>query len=227
MPSHTWAALILSKDFYFFFPLKWERKPSLFYLRTRCVNASTLYLWERMEENWSHTIAPSYILSCSFSAPLNLSTHFDLHSIFQSVFEVFSAILFIVMRLFHFTSPYYNFFRALGERKVKVCSRILSWTRHSHNIFFSSLALSCGLPQAPKNGMVFGKEYTVGTKAVYSCSEGYHLQAGAEATAECLETGLWSNHNVPPQCVRESLGGGDGYKEGLGMQLRRFLQGVS
>ncbi|XP_060061806.1 CUB and sushi domain-containing protein 2 isoform X4 [Erinaceus europaeus] len=62
-------------------------------------------------------------------------------------------------------------------------------------------ALSCGLPEAPKNGMVFGKEYTVGTKAVYSCSEGYHLQAGAEASAECLETGLWSNHNVPPPCV--------------------------
>ncbi|XP_030679232.1 CUB and sushi domain-containing protein 2 isoform X5 [Nomascus leucogenys] len=62
-------------------------------------------------------------------------------------------------------------------------------------------ALSCGLPEAPKNGMVFGKEYTVGTKAVYSCSEGYHLQAGAEATAECLDIGLWSNHNVPPQCV--------------------------
>ncbi|KAL0604877.1 CUB and sushi domain-containing protein 2 [Plecturocebus cupreus] len=62
-------------------------------------------------------------------------------------------------------------------------------------------ALSCGLPEAPKNGMVFGKEYTVGTKAVYSCSEGYHLQAGAEATAECLDTGLWSNHNVPPLCV--------------------------
>uniref|UniRef100_A0A4W2EWQ3 CUB and Sushi multiple domains 2 n=1 Tax=Bos indicus x Bos taurus TaxID=30522 RepID=A0A4W2EWQ3_BOBOX len=62
-------------------------------------------------------------------------------------------------------------------------------------------ALSCGLPEAPKNGMVFGKEYTVGTKAVYSCSEGYHLQAGAEATTECLETGLWSNRNVPPQCV--------------------------
>ena len=95
-------------------------------------------------------------------------------------------------------------------------------------IYFSPLpALSCGLPEAPKNGMVFGKEYTVGTKAVYSCSEGYHLQAGAEATAECLETGLWSNRNVPPLCVRESLGRGGGYVGGLGKQLRRFLQGVS
>ena len=82
--------------------------------------------------------------------------------------------------------------------------------------FLPLLALSCGLPEAPKNGMVFGKEYTVGTKAVYSCSEGYHLQAGAEATAECLETGLWNNHNVPPQCVRESVGSGGGCKEGAG-----------
>lgn len=94
--------------------------------------------------------------------------------------------------------------------------------------FFSPLlALSCGLPEAPKNGMVFGKEYTVGTKAVYSCSEGYHLQAGSEATAECLETGLWSNRNTPPQCVRESLGSGSGCKEGLGKKLRIFLQKVS
>ncbi|XP_023614240.1 CUB and sushi domain-containing protein 2 [Myotis lucifugus] len=80
-------------------------------------------------------------------------------------------------------------------------------TRHPQGYYLWSeaiplcQALSCGLPEAPKNGMVFGKEYTVGTKAVYSCSEGYHLQAGAEATAECLETGLWSNHNVPPHCV--------------------------
>lgn len=93
--------------------------------------------------------------------------------------------------------------------------------------FFPFLALSCGLPEAPKNGMVFGKEYTVGTKAMYSCSEGYHLQAGAEATAECLETGQWSNHNVPPQCVRESLGNGGGRKEGLGKQLKRSLQQMS
>ena len=75
--------------------------------------------------------------------------------------------------------------------------------------------------------MVFGKEYTVGTKAVYSCSEGYHLQAGAEATTECLETGLWSNRNVPAQCVRESLGRGGGCVKGLGKQLKRFLQGAS
>lgn len=97
---------------------------------------------------------------------------------------------------------------------------------HAPNVVFSLLALSCGLPEAPKNGMVFGKEYTVGTKAVYSCSEGYHLQAGAEATAECLETGLWSNHNVPPQCVRESSGverGGGG----VGDAAEKILEGAS
>ncbi|XP_075409854.1 CUB and sushi domain-containing protein 2 isoform X3 [Tenrec ecaudatus] len=80
-------------------------------------------------------------------------------------------------------------------------------TRHPQGYYLWSeaiplcQALSCGVPEAPKNGMVFGKEYTVGTKAMYSCGEGFHLQAGAEVTAECLETGLWSNNNIPPQCV--------------------------
>lgn len=70
---------------------------------------------------------------------------------------------------------------------------------------------------------MFGKEYTVGTKAVYSCSEGYHLQTGAEATTECLDTGLWSNSNVPPQCVRESRGNGGRWQE-LGVQLKDFCK---
>ncbi|XP_037683717.1 CUB and sushi domain-containing protein 2 isoform X4 [Choloepus didactylus] len=91
-------------------------------------------------------------------------------------------------------------YRLVGQ-SMAIC------TRHPQGYLLWSEAiplcqgLSCGAPEAPKNGMVFGKEYTVGTKAVYSCSEGFHLQAGAEATAECLETGLWSNHNVPPKCV--------------------------
>ncbi|XP_048681763.2 CUB and sushi domain-containing protein 2 isoform X3 [Caretta caretta] len=62
-------------------------------------------------------------------------------------------------------------------------------------------AISCGVPRAPKNGIVFGKEYTVGTKAVYHCNQGFHLQAGEESTTECLQTGQWSNSNIPPQCV--------------------------
>lgn len=132
------------------------------------------------------------------------------------------------MRCFPFASLYCNFTRALGERNYKRAFSEHHLESDKLMSFFSPLlALSCGLPEAPKNGMVFGKEYTVGTKAMYSCSEGYHLQAGAEATAECLETGLWSNHNVPPQCVRKSLGSREGYEEGLGKELKRFRQGMS
>uniref|UniRef100_A0A8C3UBV4 CUB and Sushi multiple domains 2 n=1 Tax=Catharus ustulatus TaxID=91951 RepID=A0A8C3UBV4_CATUS len=64
-------------------------------------------------------------------------------------------------------------------------------------------ALSCGVPRAPRNGVVFGKEYTVGTKAVYQCNQGFQLQAGAEPSTECLQEGVWSNGNQPPLCVGE------------------------
>lgn len=59
----------------------------------------------------------------------------------------------------------------------------------------------CGVPAAPKNGAVFGKEYTVGTKAVYECNEGHNLLNPEDVTAECLPSGHWSNGNNPPQCV--------------------------
>nr|XP_033812744.1 CUB and sushi domain-containing protein 2 [Geotrypetes seraphini] len=62
-------------------------------------------------------------------------------------------------------------------------------------------ALSCGISKAPKNGMAFGTEYTVGTKVVYQCKEGFHLQSPGDSTAECLETGQWSNSNIPPLCA--------------------------
>uniref|UniRef100_A0A8B9RZV4 CUB and Sushi multiple domains 2 n=1 Tax=Accipiter nisus TaxID=211598 RepID=A0A8B9RZV4_9AVES len=62
-------------------------------------------------------------------------------------------------------------------------------------------ARSCGVPRAPKNGVVFGKEYTVGTKAMYHCNQGFQLQPGEEPSAECLQAGQWSNGNQPPQCV--------------------------
>ncbi|XP_062818489.1 CUB and sushi domain-containing protein 2 isoform X3 [Anolis carolinensis] len=62
-------------------------------------------------------------------------------------------------------------------------------------------ALSCGVPKAPKNGVVFGKEYTVGTKAVYQCKQGFHLQSQNVSTIECLPNGQWSNGNNPLPCV--------------------------
>uniref|UniRef100_A0A8C0FU17 CUB and Sushi multiple domains 2 n=1 Tax=Bubo bubo TaxID=30461 RepID=A0A8C0FU17_BUBBB len=65
-------------------------------------------------------------------------------------------------------------------------------------------ALSCGVPRAPENGVVFGKEYTVGTKAMYHCNQGFQLQPREEPSAECLQAGQWSNGNQPPQCVAVS-----------------------
>uniref|UniRef100_A0A8C9F9J0 CUB and Sushi multiple domains 2 n=1 Tax=Pavo cristatus TaxID=9049 RepID=A0A8C9F9J0_PAVCR len=62
-------------------------------------------------------------------------------------------------------------------------------------------ALSCGVPRAPKNGVVFGKEYTVGTKAVYHCDQGFQLAPGEPPSTECLQEGQWSNGNQPPPCV--------------------------
>uniref|UniRef100_A0A6I8NZE7 CUB and Sushi multiple domains 2 n=1 Tax=Ornithorhynchus anatinus TaxID=9258 RepID=A0A6I8NZE7_ORNAN len=65
-------------------------------------------------------------------------------------------------------------------------------------------AISCGIPRAPKNGIVFGREYTVGTKAEYYCNEGFHLPAGEDSSSECLQSGLWSNGDSPPPCVAVS-----------------------
>ncbi|XP_041439963.1 CUB and sushi domain-containing protein 2 isoform X1 [Xenopus laevis] len=62
-------------------------------------------------------------------------------------------------------------------------------------------AMFCGVPASPKNGVVYGKEYTVGTKATYECDEGHHFLNPEDAEAECLPSGHWSNGNNPPQCV--------------------------
>uniref|UniRef100_A0A5F8GTY5 CUB and Sushi multiple domains 2 n=1 Tax=Monodelphis domestica TaxID=13616 RepID=A0A5F8GTY5_MONDO len=99
-----------------------------------------------------------------------------------------------------------------GYRLVGHSKAICSWHPQGYYMWNEAIplcqALSCGIPKSPKNGIVFGKEYTVGTKAVYSCNEGFHLHLSpnTEATAECLETGVWSNDNIPPQCVVISCG---------------------
>ncbi|XP_072466206.1 CUB and sushi domain-containing protein 2 isoform X1 [Notamacropus eugenii] len=94
-----------------------------------------------------------------------------------------------------------------GYRLVGHSKAICSWHPQGYYMWNEAIplcqALSCGIPKSPKNGIVFGKEYTVGTKAVYTCNEGFrlHLPPKTDATAECLETGVWSNDNIPPQCV--------------------------
>uniref|UniRef100_A0A452HNP9 Uncharacterized protein n=1 Tax=Gopherus agassizii TaxID=38772 RepID=A0A452HNP9_9SAUR len=96
-------------------------------------------------------------------------------------------------------------YRLIGHSGT-TCSRHPEGYYHWSEAVPLCQAISCGVPRAPTNGIVFGKEYTVGTKAVYHCNQGFHLQATEESTTECLQTGQWSNSNIPPQCMVISCG---------------------
>ncbi|MBZ3876498.1 CUB and sushi domain-containing protein 1 [Sciurus carolinensis] len=61
-------------------------------------------------------------------------------------------------------------------------------------------AVSCGIPESPGNGSFTGSEFTLDSKVVYQCNEGFKLAAGQLATAVCQEDGLWSNRGRPPVC---------------------------
>ncbi|KAM9317096.1 CUB and sushi domain-containing protein 1 [Gastrophryne carolinensis] len=61
-------------------------------------------------------------------------------------------------------------------------------------------AISCGIAQPPGNGSVSGNEFTLGSKVIYECNEGYRLQSSQQSTAVCQEDGAWSNAGKPPVC---------------------------
>nr|XP_055145230.1 CUB and sushi domain-containing protein 1 isoform X1 [Symphalangus syndactylus] len=61
-------------------------------------------------------------------------------------------------------------------------------------------AVSCGIPEAPGNGSFTGNEFTLDSKVVYECHEGFKLESSQKATAVCQEDGLWSNKGKPPTC---------------------------
>lgn len=65
-------------------------------------------------------------------------------------------------------------------------------------VFFS--AVSCGIPDSPGNGSVIGNEFTLGSRLIYECNEGFKLESSQQATAVCQEDGLWSNKGRPPVC---------------------------
>lgn len=65
-------------------------------------------------------------------------------------------------------------------------------------LFFS--AVSCGIPDSPGNGSVIGNEFTLGSRLIYECNEGFKLESSQQATAVCQEDGLWSNKGRPPVC---------------------------
>uniref|UniRef100_A0A8C8Z1I0 CUB and Sushi multiple domains 1 n=1 Tax=Prolemur simus TaxID=1328070 RepID=A0A8C8Z1I0_PROSS len=62
-------------------------------------------------------------------------------------------------------------------------------------------AVSCGIPESPGNGSFTGNEFTLGSKVVYECNEGFRLDAGQQATAVCQEDGLWSHKGKLPSCT--------------------------
>ncbi|XP_064225865.1 CUB and sushi domain-containing protein 1 [Aotus nancymaae] len=61
-------------------------------------------------------------------------------------------------------------------------------------------AVSCGIPESPGNGSFTGNEFTLDSKVVYECHEGFKLESSQQATAVCQEDGLWSNKGKPPTC---------------------------
>uniref|UniRef100_A0A8C0UA60 CUB and Sushi multiple domains 1 n=1 Tax=Cyanistes caeruleus TaxID=156563 RepID=A0A8C0UA60_CYACU len=67
--------------------------------------------------------------------------------------------------------------------------------------------VSCGIPESPGNGSVIGNEFTLGSRLIYECNEGFKLESSQQATAVCQEDGLWSNKGRPPVCKFISCGG--------------------
>ncbi|XP_062981165.1 CUB and sushi domain-containing protein 1 [Elgaria multicarinata webbii] len=61
-------------------------------------------------------------------------------------------------------------------------------------------AVSCGIPESPGNGSVWGNEFILGSRVIYECNEGFKLESSQQATAVCQEDGLWSNKGRPPVC---------------------------
>uniref|UniRef100_A0A670YQB1 CUB and Sushi multiple domains 1 n=1 Tax=Pseudonaja textilis TaxID=8673 RepID=A0A670YQB1_PSETE len=61
-------------------------------------------------------------------------------------------------------------------------------------------AVSCGIPESPGNGSVWGNEFILGSRVIFECNEGFKLESSQQATAVCQEDGLWSNKGRPPVC---------------------------
>lgn len=64
-------------------------------------------------------------------------------------------------------------------------------------------AVSCGIPESPGNGSVMGNEFSLGSRVIYECKEGFKLETSQQATAVCQEDELWSNKGRPPVCKRK------------------------
>ncbi|KAJ8334650.1 hypothetical protein SKAU_G00402890, partial [Synaphobranchus kaupii] len=61
--------------------------------------------------------------------------------------------------------------------------------------------VSCGIPASPVNGTVTGRDYTLGSRAVYQCNLGFQLPNGHAVSIICQENGRWTPSDTPPRCM--------------------------
>uniref|UniRef100_G3SQQ0 CUB and Sushi multiple domains 1 n=1 Tax=Loxodonta africana TaxID=9785 RepID=G3SQQ0_LOXAF len=99
-------------------------------------------------------------------------------------------------KVHYFCKPGY---RMIG-RSNATCTRSPAGTYQWDSLTPLCQAVSCGIPESPGNGSFTGNEFTLDSKLIYECNEGFKLEASQQATAVCQEDGLWSNKGKPPTC---------------------------
>uniref|UniRef100_A0A8C0U790 CUB and Sushi multiple domains 1 n=1 Tax=Cyanistes caeruleus TaxID=156563 RepID=A0A8C0U790_CYACU len=94
-------------------------------------------------------------------------------------------------------------YRMIGRNNA-TCRMSQIWWKNNFNYYkwdmSTNLSVSCGIPESPGNGSVIGNEFTLGSRLIYECNEGFKLESSQQATAVCQEDGLWSNKGRPPVC---------------------------
>ncbi|XP_029114257.1 CUB and sushi domain-containing protein 1-like isoform X1 [Scleropages formosus] len=61
--------------------------------------------------------------------------------------------------------------------------------------------MSCGVPPAPENGTVIGRDFSLGSRVSYQCKLGFRLESPQVAPLVCLEDGTWGPDAMPPRCI--------------------------
>ncbi|XP_036397589.1 CUB and sushi domain-containing protein 1-like [Megalops cyprinoides] len=61
--------------------------------------------------------------------------------------------------------------------------------------------VSCGIPMPPANGTVLGRDYTLGSTAIFQCNSGFRTSDGHAQAITCQEPGRWSPRETPPRCT--------------------------
>ncbi|XP_053315605.1 CUB and sushi domain-containing protein 1 [Spea bombifrons] len=99
-------------------------------------------------------------------------------------------------RVYYFCKPGYRMIGNSNTTCIRKSNGMYQWASPTP----ICKAVSCGIAPSPGNGSVSGNEFTLGSKVIYECNEGYRLQSSQQSTAICQEDGLWSNAGKPPVC---------------------------